>query len=596
MNTGKIISAAWAVCSLALVVLYLAPIFATPNALINDNPYKYHDYLQQATYDFLFRQGVVEHHQFPLRTHMLGGGYPIIANPQDTSFSPFVITTLIFGEVTGMKINLVLFFLIGAAGILLLVKKGLNLPWQGAVFAALAYTFSSWWASRVIWGFYFKFYFHLFPLLFYLYIKACKDTRYLVLCAMVLFVVISQLGLGFVVIFLFLFCFELADYLARIKKSKSPVFLWRLALLGFLVIGLAAVRILPMAELVVENPRSIGEYESYVQIPHAYPNFYQGFSHLAKALTMDSPIPNYPINPGYGVLLLALVGAVLAIRKSWPYLVMLILFTWFAMGPYAPVDIWRFVFHVPMFSSMHQPYQLTNYFMLFSLVILAAYGFVPIENLPSKKSRLLLGLVSLLFLIQPWLVNRTAYETTFTKPAPELKIEKRFYQVQGKNMNRGAPRSLYSQQYFNVKRNVGTIDWDGDVLLPENAEGKMFVDADDMQTPNSAYRAEAYLLEEEGKATLLKLSPNRIEVAVSCPKDCVLIINQNYDPSWVETHKLMVESRGGLLAVRVGSNTNKVRLAYRPMLFFIGLGISILFWIGSIRFLIGPGRSSRMAI
>ncbi|MCB1155759.1 hypothetical protein KDL45_19010, partial [bacterium] len=53
------------------VVLYLLPLFRDPSAIIGEDPHRSHDYLQQATYDYLFRDALLTHHQFPFRTHML---------------------------------------------------------------------------------------------------------------------------------------------------------------------------------------------------------------------------------------------------------------------------------------------------------------------------------------------------------------------------------------------------------------------------------------------------------------------------------------------------------------------------------------------
>jgi hypothetical protein len=503
-----------------------------------------------------------------------------------------VITSLIFGEALGIKINLLMFFLIGALGMLLLVRKGLDLPWHAAVFAALAYCFSSWWASRVEWGFYFKFYFHLFPILFYFYIRAGKNHRYLILSAMILTVAVTQLGLGFVVIFLFLFCYELIDYFSTFRKTKTPVFLGRLLLLALLVLALGAVRILPMARLVSENPRKVGSYETYTESKHPFPDFYKGPGHFAKALTGYDPTPNYPIHPGWGVLLLALIGAVGAFRKSWRFVLLTLLFAWFAFGPFALIDIWRLLFALPMFGSMHQPYQLTNYFILFGIVVLAAYAFALLERFSGRAVMAALSFLPLLFLIQPWIDNRPVYEKTFTNKAPRLEKEADFYQVKGRNQGRGAPRTLHSHQYFNALRNVGTIDWDGDVLLPENAVPKMTVDHEDNIFQNTGYKGEAFLVKGHGTLIPMPVTPNRIEVMVNAAAPDRLVINQNYAEGWRASSGFPVEARGGLLTVpiiKVG--ISNVVLTYRPKHFILTLWISIVFWLGSAFYLFSTRRS-----
>lgn len=580
MHAGKIATWLGPVFVLIIVCAYVAPIFKVPGALINDDPYRYHDYLQQASYDRLFRQGILEHHQFPLRTYMLGGGYPLIANPQDTSFSPFVLTSLVFGEVLGIKINILFFFLIGAGGMMLLMRKGLGIPLAGAAFAACAYCLSAWWASRVEWGFYFKFYFHFFPLVFYLYLKAKTEFRFLIFTAMALVVVTSQLGLGLVVIFLYLGCYELVEYFAGIKNEKRPLFLKRLALLAIILFLLGAVRIIPMAKLVFENSRQVGPYSTYTDQDSYRPNFYKGFGHFAYALTHYDPTPNYPIHPGWGVLLLALIGGAAAFKKSWKFSALTIVFIIFAFGPYFPIDFWRLIYHLPMFNSMHQPYQLTNYFILFGIALLSGYAFTLVDKIPGKTLPVIFSLVPFIFLLQPWQDNGHIYHKTFTKEAPSFEKAESFYHVRGKNQNRGAPRALHAQQYFNLLRNVGTIDWDGDIIRDESAEGKYLVDNTDAIFENKNYKGEAYLEKGSGTAEIKMISPNKIVVKATNFTPDRLVINQNFDEAWHGPMGFEIENRGGLIAIKLENTADwEIELAYLPLTVIIGLLISIFSWV-----------------
>jgi len=568
------------------VCIYIAPIFKNPDALINDDPYRYHDYLQQATYDFLFRQSILEHHQFPLRTHMLGGGYPLIANPQDTTFSPFVLTTLVFGEALGIKINILLFFLIGAGGMFLLSRKGLGLPITGAAFAACAYCFSAWWASRIEWGFYFKLYFHLFPLIFYFYIEGKKRTSHLIYAAMLLVVAATQIGLGLVVIFLFIGIYEVIDYFAKIKESRKPVFIKQIALLVLLVLLLGAARIVPMAKLISQNSRQVGPYSTYMDTDPGRPNFYKSPAHFGFALTHYDSIPNYPIHPGWITLFLALIGGAAFIKKSWKYVALTCLFIAFSFGPYFFIDLWRPLYYLPMFNSMHQPYQLINYFILFGITILAAYSFLLFKKLPGKTLPLIISLLPFLFLIQPWQDNGHIYSKTFTKKAPVLKGGDKFYQIRASNQVRGAPRSPHSHQYFNVLRNVGTIDWDGDVLLPENTECKFFVDMNDNIKKNKSYKGEAYLENGSGTAEIVSISPNRILVKATNFAPDRLIINQNFDPGWNGPLGFEIENHNGLLSLGLNrAATWEIELGYLPFHIIMGIVISLLSFAGAIFYL-----------
>jgi len=580
----KLVPAAAIALTLMAVGWFLSPIFQHPDALINDDPFRYHDYLQQATYDHLFRTSILDHGQFALRTHLLGGGYPLIANPQDCSFSPFSLTPLLMGVPVGMKVNILLFFLIGAGGMLVLVRKGFAQSWTAAIFAALAYTFCAWWASRVEWGFYFKLYFHFVPLIFFFYMQAKKRPMNLLWAGILMTIVISQLGLGVVVIFLFLGCFDLIDYLSTVRRFRRPAFLGRILVLALIVLCLGAVRIFPMANLIQDNPREVGEYSAYTEVPHAFPTFYQGLHHFGYALTHYDPTPNFPIHPGWGVLMMALVGVVVTFRRSWKLTTVTLLFVIFAFGPYSPVDLWRPLFNLPMFSSMNYPYQLTNYFILFGLCILAGHGFSLIEKAGKKKVVFALSLLPFLVLVQPIIDNRPVYEKTFTKSAPELPIEDEFFQVKGHNQNRGAPRTLHSHQYFNVTRNVGTIDWDGDVLLDENAIPKELFDHNDNRIESPEYRGEVWVESGDAVTLLWDITPNQIFVRAKVQHPDWVVINQNFDPAWklVDVDRtLKVEPSNGVMRIRLESaGLYEIPLFYLPTDFFVGLTISTFSWLG----------------
>src|SRR3989339_665229 len=83
------------------------PVLSSINKL-SDNS----DALQIAAHHRLIRESLLRDRQFPLRTSYFGGGYPTIAAPEDPSFSPSVLFTLILGETAGIKLYAFAIFLI----------------------------------------------------------------------------------------------------------------------------------------------------------------------------------------------------------------------------------------------------------------------------------------------------------------------------------------------------------------------------------------------------------------------------------------------------------------------------------------------------
>ena len=93
----------------------------------------------------------------------------------------------------------------------------------------------------------------------------------------------------------------------------------------------------------------------------------------------------------------------------------------------------------------------------------------------------------------------------------------------------------------------------------------------------ATYRGEQYLL-DPGTVTLTRWTPNRLEYAVDAgAASSVMVINQNYDPSWrVTSGRGQIFSYGGLLAVRVPAGKSQIVIRYISMGAIVGLAISML--------------------
>jgi uncharacterized membrane protein YfhO len=76
------------------------------------------------------------------------------------------------------------------------------------------------------------------------------------------------------------------------------------------------------------------------------------------------------------------------------------------------------------------------------------------------------------------------------------------------------------------------------------------------------YRGEYYML-GPGTVRLARWTPNVLEFDVDAPPGAVLVVNQNYDPSWrVTSGRGAAFSNDGLLAVRVAAGNSKISLRY----------------------------------
>ena len=101
--------------------------------------------------------------------------------------------------------------------------------------------------------------------------------------------------------------------------------------------------------------------------------------------------------------------------------------------------------------------------------------------------------------------------------------------------------------------------------------------ASDIKGLNEAgYRGEQYVV-GQGSVALVSWTPNRLEYAVDAPSPSLMVVNQNYDPSWrVMSGARQTSSWDGLLAVRVEAGRSRIVLKYISMPAIYGMIISIL--------------------
>ena len=148
----------WAALLLAVAVgWHLAPLYTPPfasEAIVGSDTYRSHDWLEVAKLDFYARKSLLQWHSLPLWNPLLAGGQPQFSHPSDGSMGPLILASVLFGEVLGMKINVGLAALLGAWGVLFLLRSGLGLGISAAFVGALGYAWSGWLPARVAVGFY----------------------------------------------------------------------------------------------------------------------------------------------------------------------------------------------------------------------------------------------------------------------------------------------------------------------------------------------------------------------------------------------------------------------------------------------------------
>jgi hypothetical protein len=570
----------WVVCTLLLaaVLIYASPIFSPWNAQLGDNPDKANDWLKIASFEHFARQSLM-HGRVALWSPYFGGGYPLIAHPEDGSLSPLTLPSYVFGEVVGMKIQLVVALFLGALGVYLTARRLLALGPEGAMTAALGLLFAGWMAWRVNYGWPMHFGYYLFPLAAYCTGRAVADRRWLIGAAALMTIVLQQIAQGLPVMFLVLLTIAVSLDLAGLRRTQRGQHTLLVLALAALTAAGGAFKVAGLLHLLGLNSRAV-PYADYQPLTH----FYASLADWGRFVIGGADV--YYKNVGLGPWLvgLAAVGLVLAWRRVWPLLPALVLCVWLGLGPNAPLDLFGQLHRLPVFGSMHWPLKYFNFFVAFIVCLLAggavdfAAARIAVRLRPALFALALLPLAPL-----AW-THMQLLDRTFTKPLPALPAPGEFRQVAAYDgAPRGFHRVLAAHQYVLLRQNHGTVDWDGDLLLPEHAVPAERIQADGSRVPVPEYRGEVYLT-GGGELREWRVDVNRLAAAGRADEAGFVVFNQNFDPAWRATTGSVGE-RDGLLAVPVAAGEFRVELRYRPMWFYLGLLISLLTWIALLAWL-----------
>jgi len=565
---------------LILAVVYAGPVFTPLDAVESAEPLKDFDWLKIAAFEHYARANLLEHASLPLWGSYFGGGYPLAAHPEFNGFSPLFLPSLVFGEVVGMKIQLVLVLWLGALGIYLVARRTLRLRPEGAATAAVGLLAAGWMAWRVHYGWPMHFGYYLFPWAFYFTWKAVTDRRWIVAAAAVMVVVLQQIAQGLPLFFLFLLLWAVAEDAAE-KRLRRVGLVVALAALTAL---LGAFKVAGLLHLLQFNPRSV-PYELYMPLDHFYTGLYQWL----RFTVTEADVYYKNIGVGPWLFGLAVVGAVVEFRRLWPLLVPTAVLVWIGLGPNAPLDVFALLHRLPVFDAMHWPMKYTNFFVAFVLVLLAA-GAVhhAAERAPVRLRWAVLAVVLVPLAPMMW-AHMQLLDRSFTKPLDVGEPAPHFRQVAAfAGAPRGGARPEAANLYRLMLQNEGTIDWDGDILLPEHASPAFWIQDNNTRRANPDYRGEAYLA-GAGQMFSLAWQGDGWEVSGLAAEPTRVVINQNYAPGW----RAPAESYQGLISAEVPAGPFRVEFTYRPLWWRIGLLVSALSWLAVLAWLGWTWRRAR---
>ena len=633
---------------LVVILAFCAPMFAEPLGIASGDAWRDNDWLNNRVFDVLARDAILEHGELPLRSPMLGGGFPTIAHPSDGSWAPTLVAVLLFGDVLGVKLNLILLLLAGAWGMHGLARRWLGLAEGPALGAAAAFALSGWLPSTLLVGFYPQALLLLTPAILHLLLG--QGLRARLGAGMLLFFVLQQAGNGFAALGFFLVAFLAVDAASHRDAARARRLGSTLLAAGAVAALLGLGKLVPLAELVERGTYAHADFEPLGarQAPppgagaHTAPppdaDYYDGPAELLRGLLRRAPaeaqyLP-YPAPPAgvlveerphglavdeFGhlgltptLLLLALLG-LLAGRRAIAPAALAVWFAAICLGPHNVIDLHAFgPGALPGLRDLSQPLKYYDIFVLIPLCGLVGLGLEQLARRWPKGRRTLGALLAAALFLPPFLANRGAFGERFALPV-EASPAASFHQIaqlghpswlelppaeqerrRAATFLREFARPPRATEYVNGKRGIGTLDWYGTLRLPESAVPARFVTPSGRELANPRYRGEAWLQPGEGEIAAVDSRPNEILVDAITAGDATLVVNQSWLPGFEATGGTLLG--GDLLTVRLsGAGRHAVRLAYRPSATRWALGgsaLAFLAWLAAFA-ATSKGRSAR---
>ncbi len=539
----------WAGCAVAGLV-FTWPIWQHPTW------WGIHDWPQFYAWYEIPRITLLKFHQFPLWNPYLAGGVPELGYPQSGFLSPFFLPVLLFGSVVGLKLCVVLYMVVGMVGMVALTRFLRCHPWTQLLAAGL-WGLNGHMAAHLAVG-------HIDHLTFFLlpWVVLCFLQRKILLTSGLTALLLFSGGpypfllcIGFLIL--------LGFSLACLKRTAKPI--QELFIIGGLVLGLGAMKLLPLAEFFLQA----------IPVP---PDFSScGLRTLRDALLSPhfqmqpffrDRLGSWEYNAYVGKLALGLWALSLfrLNRQGLIFLIPGILSLGLAFGQNDPLGLFPFFQRLPVLGSFHVPFRFIILCLL-SLAVVTAIGLTRwLERCPRFSP--LLGLLALGVLGELLLVNQAKFNGLFSEPPVADTSSGKFEQLrtawtlEGLSPQDYVEEPFHRQMFLEFLRGRGTVN----AILPMRLRDRTKVVGD------PGYRGEVYLEEGPGRAALQFWSPNRLRVSVQTDRLDFLVINQNFALGWRVVHGPIqkVKWMKGVLGVPVPPGEWEIGLSYFPTAVGVG--------------------------
>jgi hypothetical protein len=552
------------------IFIFIAFIFCTP-LLKNLDFLGVEDWDEYFFRNALARTTIINYKQVPLWNPYSCGGNVFLAHPTSSFLSPFFLFVLLFGEVIGLKITIVVYLITGLYGVFLLSRYfGIKFP--ACFLASFVYMLGAIYPMHVAAGLVGEFTMALVPYAFLFYLKGIKEKKYLWLSALFISLMIFGGSLRVVTIFSFfliIFSILMTIMERKINYIKALIFV---LIFAFLFSG---IKCIPMLEFLKDH--------RYIR----YDSGGIGFKMLAAMLfkricTYDPeggifasfPYDWYHCGAYIGIIpfLLFFVGSIIYWPSRWPLILTGIVFAFFSTGKTIFHNLKDFIYSLPFFSSilsaLHTPPRFILGFV-FVVSIISSLGLSTLEKYPKGRLFKFFSFALVFFVLYDLIATNSVLLKKVFILAPQKTSAGRIFQ-------QGLSELDYLKEDSDIYRrfleNKGTVNaQEIDNIYPVGAKVLPFT--------STQYKQEVYLLQNNGKLSLQYFSPNKIVVVTDLSSDDRIVLNQNYYKGWkVKKDKKTYPAQNldGLISTSVGAGNRVIEFFYLPNSFIFGSILSSL--------------------
>lgn len=559
----------------ALALLVGSLLYVLGPMLEDFSTYGFHDWDVETAYRYITVASLREHGEGPWWQPYMCGGVPAFGHVEATSnlVSPYLPLYLAFDVRTAIRLEVLGQGLVGLVGTYLFAGCFSKSAALRALLAAL-FVLNGRWALQAAVGHTWHLQYGLMPWVFYFFERAqAKGALRFAIGSGAVMALQCFWGAIYPLPHTALLLSGYALFTTFFGKSWRP--LLALAIAAAVAFGLSAPKLFAIVDHMSDVPRLIESKEVI------------GLAELVAMLT--APGQRYGVHsvrvPAYnwhewglyvgGGGVLVLVVAVLFARgpREHSLKILGLLCLLLGFGAFHPNAPWALLHELPFFASQHVPSRFHFPMLLLLGAAFVAFAATHIDELVRRRPWLdLVLLVPVAVLCWDMArFSRTPFEQAFWMEAPaKLRRAANF-------------EHRLNPPYQYVRR-----DWAAPILLAMFANQGVIrcygfdPDFEPGAIPRESpdYRGLAWVVEGSGTARVVEWTTNRAVVEVSgASPDAVIAYDMNYDSSWRVDGEPALDF-DGVVAGRLGPNTNRIEFSYFPRTLYYSLPL-FLFTLGA---------------